>query len=89
MCGKSSQNSPTLILIFCGSIPCVFCVYVYVIKGCSHYDLRVQSLLPHRMSRKVGTGALDLMICSGLKHDTGGALNHKISCALNHQIAVH
>ena len=33
--GKSSQNSPTLVLICLDSIPCVFCLNIeYVIKGC-------------------------------------------------------
>ena len=39
--GKSSQNSSILILIFCGSIPCVFCMLLKVV---SHYDLIVLSM---------------------------------------------
>ena len=27
--GKSSQNSPKLVLIFWSSIPCVFCLYIH------------------------------------------------------------
>ena len=27
--GKSSQNSPKPVLIFCSSIPCVFCLYIH------------------------------------------------------------
>ena len=39
--GKSSQNSPILVLTYCGSIQCVFRLYKYVII--SHYDLGVMS----------------------------------------------
>ena len=28
-CGKSSQNSSKQVLIFCSSIPCVFCLYIH------------------------------------------------------------
>ena len=40
--GKSSQNSPTLV-IFWGSTPCVFCVYTCYTKVVSHHDLSVLS----------------------------------------------
>ena len=40
---KSSTNSPILILIFCGGIPCVFCLYT-LLKVVSHYDLKVLSM---------------------------------------------
>ena len=37
--GKSSQSSPILVLIFWGSITCV-----YTLSNYSHYDLRVLSM---------------------------------------------
>ena len=53
--GKSCQNHPILVLIFWGSIPCVFCLYCALLKAVSHYDL---SILP--MSgmglKKIGYG---------------------------------
>ena len=43
--GKSSQNSPIIVLIFVGSMPCVFCLYVFVLlKVVSHDDLSVLSV---------------------------------------------
>ena len=37
---KSSQNSPILLLIFSGSMPWAFHVYIYIcLKVVSHYDL--------------------------------------------------
>ena len=30
--GKSSQNSSKPVLIFWSSIPCVFCLYIYIVK---------------------------------------------------------
>ena len=43
---KSSQNSPKLVLIFWGSIPCVFCLYIknMLLKVVSHFDLSVLSI---------------------------------------------
>ena len=32
VCGKSSQNSPKPVLIFCSSIPCVFYLYIHCYK---------------------------------------------------------
>ena len=38
-CGKSSQNSPKPVLIFCSSVPmCVFCSSI-LLKVVSYYDL--------------------------------------------------
>ena len=34
-------NSPILVLIFCGSIPCVFCGLYTILKAISHYVLSV------------------------------------------------
>ena len=44
--GTSSQNSPIRVLIFWGSTPYiyVFCLYIFVIKCVSHYDLNVLSM---------------------------------------------
>ena len=40
--GKSSQNSPKPVLIFC-SIPCVFCLYT-LLKVVGYCDLSVLSM---------------------------------------------
>ena len=34
VCGKSSENSPKPVLIFWCSIPCVFCLYIYIVESC-------------------------------------------------------
>ena len=57
--GKLSQNSPILVVIFWGSILCVFCVCVYALLNVvSHYSLRVLSMsmmgFPKKWNRGVG-----------------------------------
>ena len=47
---KSSQNSPILVLIFWGSIPCVFCVYNTLLKVVNDYDLSAPSVMGFRKS---------------------------------------
>ena len=44
--GKSSQNSPIPVLIFCSSITCVFCLYIgpTLLKVFNYYDLSVLSM---------------------------------------------
>ena len=42
--GKSSQNSPILVLIFLDCIPCAFCLGNTLLKVVSHYDLSVPSM---------------------------------------------
>ena len=44
--GKSSQNSPKPVLLFWGSKPCVFCLYIgpTLLKVVSYYDLSVLSM---------------------------------------------
>ena len=42
--GKSSQNSPKPVLIFWSSIPCVFCLYIILLKVVGYYDLSVLSM---------------------------------------------
>ena len=37
--GKSSQNSPKPVLIFWRCIPCVFCMYITLLKVVGYYDL--------------------------------------------------
>ena len=41
---KSSQNSPKPVLIFWSSIPCIFCLYIYIVKSFSYYDLSALSM---------------------------------------------
>ena len=51
--GKSSQNGPILVLIFRGSIPCVF-LCVRLLKVVSHYDLSVLSMSVRGFQKKFG-----------------------------------
>ena len=49
--GKSSQNSPKLVVILWGSIPFVFCLYT-LLKVVSHYGLNDQSMLVMGFQKK-------------------------------------
>ena len=57
MCGKSSQNSPTPVLIFWSSkpIPCVFCLNT-LLKVVGYYDLSALSMLVMGLEKKVWMG---------------------------------
>ena len=54
--GKLSQNSPKPVLIFWSSTPCVFCLYVTLLKVVSYYDLSVLSMSVMGFKKKVWMG---------------------------------